>query len=849
MVKAIETSLRELLEGAKQYQVPLYQRTYSWKTAQLTRLWEDLVQLGEDRATHGSLITHFLGSLVLAPTPNVGPAGVSRYLVVDGQQRLTTTTLLLAAIRDHRAETESPEHRDRLNEQYLVNKWKQGSDRLKLMPTQADRPSYVACIEASHHAGAADQIGEAYRYFRGRLVDHDDPDDEHDIERLEEALLSGLTLVSVTTTRDDNAHRIFESLNNTGLRLTQGDLLRNYLFMRLPTRGAVVYETQWLPLQERLSNDDLELLFWLDAVQRDEAVTQRDTYQTQVKRMDGLAGEDAIEAEVQRFHGLSELLQRVLDPSREADAAVRERLTRLKEWGTTTVYPLLLHLLDRRARGAATSEEIARAMLYLESYFVRRVVTARATNGLNRTLLRAVPEIRDKAPADDALRTYLSTGRKYYATDAEVRAGVQSTALYFTGRSNQRKLILAWLEETHGSKERVEVANCTIEHVLPQTLTPAWRTMLRESIPDDESVGDVFDAIVHTIGNLTLTGYNSELGNKPFAVKRAEYDKSAFRMNHEIAAASTWGRPEIVARAERLAERIIQHWPGPDEKTQPEPVRASWGLMNVALAELPAGSWTSYSAVAQLIGSHQVPVGQRIANHPVPNGHRVLQATGTVSPGFRWVADSGRTESQREALEAEGVVFDDAGHADPAQFVDVDELAVLAGVDLSEDDLRRGRDPEGEREASFWAQLSQAHSAGTVSAVDVLLREWTRLGGTLEFGSATETSCFLVAAGPAGDIWPATLYPSGKFEIVFQYLATRPPFDDLAMREALRQRFNQVPDIELPMSKVGLRPGFALDLLAGGEILPGVIDVLAWFVAQLDGQPAAAHPAAAGLRA
>lgn len=840
MVKAVETSLRELLEGTKQYQVPLYQRTYSWKCAQLERLWDDLVQLAEDRAIHGSQVTHFLGSLVLAPTPDIGPAGVSKYLVVDGQQRLTATTLLLAAIRDHRAATESPEHRDRLNEQYLINKWKLGDERLKLLPTQADRPSYLACIEASPLAGSTDQVGETYRYFRGRLADHDDPDDLRDIERIEDAVLSGLTLVSVTTTRDDNAHRIFESLNNTGLRLTQGDLLRNYLFMRLPHRGTVVYQTQWLPLQERLSNPELELLFWLDAVQRDDSVTQRDTYQAQVNRMDSLVGEDAIEAEVQRFNGLSGLLGRILDPSTEPDGAVRERLARLRAWGTTTVYPLLLHLLDRRSQGTATDDEIARAMLHLESYLVRRVITGRATAGLNRVLLRAVPEITGRAPADEALGSYLSVGRKFFATDEQVRAGVLTTPFYFTGRSNQRKLVLAWLEEAFASKERVDPASCSIEHVMPQTLTPAWRTMLKEGLADDESVNDVYDALVHTIGNLTLTGYNSELGNKSFGAKRTAYAGSAFQMNHEIAKAETWGRSEIQTRASALAARVIETWPGPDETAQPEPMRTSWGLMNRALAELPPGSWTSYSAVAQLIGSHQVPVGQRIANHPVPNGHRVLQAGGTVSPGFRWLADSGRTDTQREALGAEGLTFDETGHADPAQFFDAEELATLAGID-PEDLTAPTQDDE--RESSFWAQLSEAQSESIVAAVGELLNAWQRLGGRVEFGGAAATSCFLVANGPAGDIWPATLYPSGKFEVVFQHLTSRPPFDELALRDELRQRFNQVPGVDLPESKVSLRPGFELALLAHSGALERVAEVLGWFVARLDGARPAPKPA------
>lgn len=830
MVKAVETSLRELLEGTKQYQVPLYQRTYSWKTAQLERLWEDLVQLAEDRAAHGSQITHFLGSLVLAPTPDIGPAGVSKYLVADGQQRLTTTTLLLAAIRDHRAATESPEHRDRLNEQYLVNKWKSGEERLKLLPTQADRPSYLACLESSPLAGATDGIGAAYRYFRGRLADHDDPDDDHDIERIEDAVLSGLTLVSVTTTREDNAHRIFESLNNTGLRLTQGDLLRNYLFMRLPHRGQVVYETQWLPLQERLDNDQLELLFWLDAVQRDESITQRDTYQAQVNRMDGLPDEAAVEAEVQRFAALSRLLGLILDPSAERHPAVRERLERLRAWGSTTAYPLLLHLLDRRSQGGASDDEVAHALLLMESYLVRRVVTGRATAGLNRVLLRAVPEIAGRTPVDQALRTYLSVGRKFFATDDQVRAGALTTPFYFTGRTNQRKLVLAWLEASFGSKEPVDPASCTIEHVMPQTMTPAWREMLAAGLDAGERVEDVYDALVHTLGNLTLTGYNSELGNKAFGVKRAAYVDSAFQMNHQIAASETWGRAEIQARAAALAERIVATWPGPDATVQQEPMRASWGLMNRALAELPPARWTSYSAVAQLIGSHQVPVGQRIANHPVPNGHRVLQAGGTVSPGFRWLESSGRTETQREALEAEGLAFDAHGHADPAGFVDSRGLAALAGVEPPDDEVRAANASDATRETSFWTQLAERQDSVTVAAVGELLQRWAALGGRLEFGTAAETSCFLVSGRAGRGLRLATVYPSGKFEVQFQHLAARPPFDDLELREELRRRFCEAPEIDLPASRVSLRPSFDLDLLAGGDVLDGVTEALSWFL-------------------
>jgi hypothetical protein len=200
MVHAVETNLQKLLEGTKQYQVPLYQRTYSWRNDQLRRLWDDIVKLAEDRRDGRRDATHFIGSLVLAPSPSVGPTGVQEFLVVDGQQRLTTLTLLLTAIRDHRSETEGPDHHDRINEKYLINKW-EPQQPLKLLPTQADRPAYFAAVGHTSLAGGGDPVGAAYRFFRARLSDLDDPDDDLDIQRLEEALIAGLSLVSVSRPR------------------------------------------------------------------------------------------------------------------------------------------------------------------------------------------------------------------------------------------------------------------------------------------------------------------------------------------------------------------------------------------------------------------------------------------------------------------------------------------------------------------------------------------------------------------------------------------------------------------------------------------------------------------------
>ncbi|WP_416210353.1 DUF262 domain-containing protein, partial [Frankia sp. Cr1] len=216
MVHAVETSLKVLLEGTRQYQVPLYQRTYSWQDEQLRRLWDDVVKLADDRAEDPKA-THFIGSVVLAPQ-DIGPVGVQQYLVVDGQQRLTTLSLLLCALRDHRAATEEPIHRDRINDKYLVNQWEPEDQRLKLLPTQADRASYLASVDATPQAGGEDRVGSAYRFFRSRLQPPADGATYGSAAQIEDAVTGGLSLVSVTAQAGDNVYRIFESLNNTGMR-------------------------------------------------------------------------------------------------------------------------------------------------------------------------------------------------------------------------------------------------------------------------------------------------------------------------------------------------------------------------------------------------------------------------------------------------------------------------------------------------------------------------------------------------------------------------------------------------------------------------------------------------------
>jgi alkylated DNA nucleotide flippase Atl1 len=308
---------------------------------------------------------------------------------------------------------------------------------------------------------------------------------------------------------------------------------------------------------------------------------------------------------------------------------------------------------------------------------------------------------------------------------------------------------------------------------------------------------------------------------------------SGVSMNQEIARAERWGRDAILGRAAALAARIAETWPAPADVADDDGMAPAWELMARAVAELPTGAWTTYGDLAALIGSHPVPVGMRIASHPIDQGHRVLQATGTVSPGFRWYEP--RTDDPVDVLRSEGIEFDDQGRANPAQRFTVDDLAVLLGDEYGEGstpvDADAGQDPK--LRDSFVEQLGQGVTASEAQAMLAVTTAWTVLGGTIQYGVATQTSCFLMLhAGGPNAIWPLVLYPYGSIEVVFQHLAHRPPFDDIALREQLRDRLNRIEGVEIPRSKLALRPSVPAAVLVRPGALETLAEALAWFVEQ-----------------
>ncbi|MBV9025715.1 MAG: DUF262 domain-containing protein [Streptomycetaceae bacterium] len=847
-MQAKETLFADLVQGrAQQFQVPLYQRTYSWKEKQLAQLWSDILEQAELLGSGEKASTHFLGSVVLAPSPQ-NEAIFPRWLVVDGQQRLTTLCLALAAIRDHVADVQ-PDEAERIDEEYLINKRKSGNDHYRLLPTQADRRQFAAHIRGAHAERAAgDSVATAYRFFRRKLIEAGDPADPQDVFRIEQAITSRLTLVAVTAERGDNVHRIFESLNNTGLKLSQADLLRNYLFMRLPTRGEHVYETYWLPLQDSLSNDELEQLMWLQLVlDGDDRVRRQDLYAAQQQRFERAeASEAKIEAYIKELHRRCAHFRRLIHPEEEPDASVRAHLHRLDAWQAAVTYPALMLLLDRQERGELDASDTARAMSYIESFLVRRMICRVPTNNLNRIFQSVPAQLPLDVPVADGLQQLLSADNRFWPDDDELREKIRAAPFYHYGRWHQRKLVLQRLEESYDHPEPVDfaVAQLTIEHVMPQSPSDEWMRTLGKDAADGENAEDLHSRLQHTLGNLTLTAVNSELSNRPFERKQDLLKGSHLEMNRRIAATEYWGAQEILARAYELADRAARLWPAPLRGVGRAERSRDWHLAHQVLATLPHGTWTSYGDLAAFIGSSAQAVGTHLANTPgVVNAYRVLNADGKVSAGFRWTPQDPGGDV-RARLSTDGIRFTATGAADPAQRLTSNDLALLLTSTNSEqadgeDTIQRTAEVHGEetRTERFFRQLAADDTPQTVASVRALFAQWEQLGGWIGHGAGhVTTSAFLMlgdAGGPGHGIWPLALCPGGgrggTAEVVFQHLAAREPFTDRTLRAELLTRLNELEGVDIPEGKLELRPSFRLSLLEkdhNRELLSGT---LAWF--------------------
>jgi len=487
------------------------------------------------------------------------PVGVSKYLIIDGQQRLTTVSLLLCALRDSLDNNSAA----RIQEVYLTNRYREPEDVLKFVPTQADRDVYRSIALDRKVPKDGGRMAEAYQFFQQQLSKGIDPNGDAVVPgKVLTTLEHALQVVMINLGDADDPYLIFESLNFKGEPLTQADLVRNYLLMRfrhsISTGGEQerVYSQYWRPLETQLGDNLTEFLRHY-AMKDGDNIRQGGIYAATKVRLKKTESPEAVEAEVQHMQTFGEIYARVLTPALESNTAIRSRLENIKELEVTTSYPLLLRLFDARKAETLGDAELEKCLGLIESFMVRRAVCGVPTNALNKLFLQWTKNFPRKEHAA-WLHTSMSSGGggRRFPSDAEFGEAFKNQPQYGRGAT---RFILCQLERLFGHKEPVDLGSITItiEHVLPQTLTDEWRKELGGDVEATHA------RLVDTFGNLTLTGYNSELGNIPFVEKKEKLKKTHIELNRWILDQSNWGESEIVARAKDLFNEARQVWTGP----------------------------------------------------------------------------------------------------------------------------------------------------------------------------------------------------------------------------------------------------------------------------------------------
>lgn len=553
-MKAEQRTFSELVDGQRQLLVPLYQRPYSWTKKQRATLADDVFEKLADLDTTEN---HFLGSVVLAPATGSSFFGIQRVLVVDGQQRLTSLYIFVLAIRDRLLALGQNDAADKTNDIYLINRHESGESRPKLLPTQADRSALEHLVDGTSRPQAPSEILNAFDEYSALVRDFD----YSQLAQLLNVIASRMEIIAISLSPEDNTFRIFESLNDKGLTLTQGDLLRNHVFMMLPTQGELVHRTMWADIEKNIGSHRIEDLAYLDMVLRGlPTLSKKNTYQAQKNRLARRAADENDVVEFVRDLGRrSAYLQNILSPESTPSPAIGSALRRIKRIGNETVHPLALFLLEGHGNGHIGENEVVLSLHYAESFLVRRTLAGLTAAGLNRLFTRMPQELDFAEPVASRVRTILSRPQYRWPNDAELRENARRERLYNLSRNPTLRHVLLGLEESYGHKELglLNPDALTIEHILPQKPPLSWEAPILTIDGIDPEMQ------LHSLGNLTLTGLNQEMGNSTFTKKRQIFQNSKLALNVEIASHHVWGSAEIIERAGELADRVASLWAGP----------------------------------------------------------------------------------------------------------------------------------------------------------------------------------------------------------------------------------------------------------------------------------------------
>jgi uncharacterized protein with ParB-like and HNH nuclease domain/predicted transport protein len=563
-MKATEAKFLEFIKKSPQFVIPIYQRTYSWREGECRQLWNDILRTGSNDAVSA----HFVGSIVYVEKSMYQVSSQSPLLVIDGQQRLTSITLLVAALVAalNKLSEEKREPVDgfsprKLRNYYLLNPEEEGERHHKLILSQTDKASLTAIVSGHEQPKESSlRVTENFALFESLIGGR-----KGDLAAVCKGLAK-LMVVDIALSRDqDNPQLIFESMNSTGRELTQADLIRNFILMGLePGLQTRLYEQYWRPMEVDFGQEaygtyfDSFMRHYL-TVKTGEIPNVREVYEAfkihAHSPMVASAGVEALVAEIRTFAHYFCAMALGAETDKDLNLAFHD----LRELKVDVAYPFLLELYHDYTSGVLDKADFLSAVRLVESYVFRRAICAIPTNSMNKTFA-TFTKVLKKDQYLSSIKAHLQGLPSYrrFPSDEEFRRDLQIRDLYnFRSRSY-------WLRrfENHDRKERVPVDEYTIEHILPQneTLSAAWKASL------GTEWARIQKTWLHTLGNLTLTGYNSEYSDRPFSEKRdmkGGFKESPLKLNAGLGQIDQWNEETIKTRAESLAEKALSVWAGP----------------------------------------------------------------------------------------------------------------------------------------------------------------------------------------------------------------------------------------------------------------------------------------------
>lgn len=567
-LQAGETTLNKLLNTSRQFIVPIFQRNYSWQKSQYEQLWFDILRASKFKEKQN----HFIGSIVYIDMGT--PAGrPQQLLLIDGQQRLTTISILLCAIKDYvqkfNLETKLI-NLAKIKNQFLYNSDEIDEDRYKLLLNVQDKETYIKLIDNTIFTvnKPATNIIKCYEFFYECIEDFIKQYGQ--IDEIYAGIFK-LSLVSISLDKDsDNPQMIFESMNSTGKDLSQTDLLRNYLLMDLtPEKQTRLYKTYWKPMEELFGEDIYKNdVNKFDYFIRDFLTLKSDTgHICKINNVYENFKRYYLDNNCEKFAVLKDLFTYAkyyacIDLLQENDDELKLYWQEFKKLDSHVVYPFLLKLYDDYSRQILIKEDFKKILQVVISYLWRRAICEIPTNSLSKTFATLYQAVDKDDYVNSIIKAFVfKSSYKRFSSDYEVREKLQTKDIY---HFRLRKYLLEALENYY-HKEPIDLntANYTIEHIMPQNIEHnlSWQQMLGENWQEVHSL------YLHTLGNLTITGYNAEMSNKSFGEKvngESGFKHSHLKLNESIVQCDVWNKKAIQRRTNILTDIILKIWKYPE---------------------------------------------------------------------------------------------------------------------------------------------------------------------------------------------------------------------------------------------------------------------------------------------